>query len=705
MSYYTGPDRLFQNEFIRNEYGEVPADTVSDYKKYRERKKLEEEKRLKIETARHLNERQISDQRFGNQHHSGMSTGAIQQYQQPVNVPKPISGRWVEMKRKIYIDSQHRNKILYPDSADFVVTWGKVFQNVKNMKLVSLEFPNVIQTINGHNNAVFHVNLEDNELDTPFPVYSTFVNPGSYNLSSIQRQLTEQLKSQKRRSGYPDAEGRPAIRHLFIVNVSQETDEISFTSIIPQSTATNPVLTTNGSSRILFTQKDHGYKNRERVHIIGIAGLIGGLSGSEINGSYYITKVSEDQFSFEIAGTATNTASGGGTLVKTGREAPFQFMFGSHANGIADILGFPMENSSESVFGSNPITSYTKLITGCDTPPTHTVIHSPEHRLRVGDRIFLYNFEVTPSIYEDERSRGAFTITHVPSPDTFVIPHVIDHVSNIEYAYIGTQTFSMYFPGHGFNRITSIDQTGPNLVQITTLLDHNFTDKSTVRLTGTDCIPSIDGFYKVQPLTSDTFAVSREDLDNPLVIEEPGHQGILTADQTFFLYNVTPLGGFTSAELNNVPFKVREIIDDSTFTFTGHYGFSSHDEVGGGTPRINSRLHGWRGTQTNYFGGKLFKPVALAGANYCFLTIPGLNSDSIASSGPVRNIFAKCLITALPGTVIFDRFDSSLIDFAVPIATMSELRLVFKDANNYDVSFNGLDYSLGLELTEMVRIL
>lgn len=692
---FSGTERLYENRFINNQYREIPPDLISDYKKYREQKNEQAKKQKKIETARQLN-----------------LTQAIPRPRPPVVNPGlehrqllPSKTEYVEMKRKVFIDTKHRDIVLYPEPSDFVISWGKVFQNVKNMKLVSLEFPNVMQAVSALNNGLYHQNREDDDLDFPFPVYSTYCTPGSYNLTTIQTELTAQLKTNRRRGGQLDADGNLPLRHLFIVDVSQETDKISFTSIVPQNTPTNPITTSSGTTRIVFQQPDHGYKTGERVHIIGVQGIMGGLQGNDINGSYLVTKLSENSFSFEITTVAQGTATGGGSLIRTGRESPFQFLFGTHHNVIADILGFPVENSSETISNTDPITSNIKIITGCIPEPNQTIIIAPEHKLQVGDRVYLHNFEVTPSVYENEIYKGTFTISQVPSPDTFTIPYVIEHISDIDDAYVGTQTFSMFFPFHGFNRIVGIEQVGPNLVQITTLLDHYFDEKSTVRITGSDSVPSIDGFFHVQPLDSDTFTISSTDLDNPVVVSTPGHQGLMTTDHTFYLYNVQPFGGFTTAELNNVPFQVREIIDDFTFTFTGHYGFSSRAETGGGTPRINSKLHGWRGTQSNYFDDKLYKPIKLSGDNYCFMCIPGLNSDSISSSGPVRDIFAKIFISSVPGVTIFNEFDSSLIDFAVPIKSISELRFLIKDGNNQLLNFGNLDFSFGFELCEMVQVI
>lgn len=701
---YSQTDLLFANEFVQQDFTEIDKDKSDNFRKYREKKNEEVSKKKKIAAVKSINEPVLlnlpsREERYAN------NIPSLQPSVQGPGEAKGGKSKWIEMKRKIFIDSKDRNKILYPDAADFVISWGRSLQNVKTMKLVSLEFPNVVPAVSVYNNALHHINIEDAELEPAFPTYSTYVNTGSYNYSSLQTEFTARLKANKRRGGTLDANGLPPLRHLFIVEINQETDYVGFTSIVPQAAGNNPIITTGGQSTVFFKQENHGYEDQERIHIIGVMGIIGGLQAADLNGAYIITKLNNDRFSFEVNAVAQSTQTGGGTLTKTGREAPFQFMFGINPNPIADIIGFPVENSSVTIPEMHPLTSNIKMITDVIPGRVFSEIVCPNHGMLPGDRIFLNNFHVSPSVYENDRYKGIFQVYAVPSPDVFTIRYFIEHVSDVTNAFVGTQTFSMYYPGHGFNRITDIQQIGPNLVQITTLFDHGFDEKSTVRLSKTNCSPNVDGFYKVTPIDSDSFAISSADPTNALTLIRPGFRGILTSDHVFYLYNVKPVGGFTASDLNNVPFTIREIIDADNFTFSGNYGFSKYAETGGGPDvRINSKLHGWRGTQSNTMNGELYKPIKLSGDNYAFMCIPGLNSDSISNSGPVKDIFAKVFISAVPGVTIFNEFDASPIDFPRPIPLLNELRFVITSPDNHAISFGGLDYSFGLEVTEMVQV-
>jgi hypothetical protein len=705
----------FANEFVEDNIGDIPEDKATLYRRYRENLASSAKKKKQLETVHRVNEKM--------QHPFGMLPDRETRYREKIPRGGPLPPgpgemeigvpKWIERKRKVFIDTEFRDKIAYPDSSDFVVSWGTTFQNVKSMRLVSLEFPNVVQSIRaGVNSSIRWINLEDIDLDPPFPVYSIDANSGSYTLGTLQTELTAKMKVLKRHGGLTEP-NKPPVRHSIIVETNEDTDYVGFTSIIARASGNNPVTVVSGSNIAYFRQKDHGYMDAERIHIIGVMGIIGGLQASDINGAYTITKIDNDTFSFELQGVAQLSGVGGGTLVRSGREAPFQFLFGEDPTSIADIIGFPSENSSVPVPEIDPLTSIIRPIIGVIPGDMLTQIVAPDHKLLQGDRVFLHNVHISPSIYENEKSKGIFTVFAVPSPDVFTINYSTERVSDITNAFVGTQILEMYYPNHGFNRIVDISQMGENTVSVTTLFDHGMSEilKNTqVRITGSNCVPSIDGYWVVTPTGEDSFTISNpEDQDEedplPLLLQSPGHKGILTSDHNFFLYNVSEFGGFTAPDLNNTLFTVREIIDADNFLFQGHYGFSKRAETGGGSGiRINSKLHGWSGTQNNHLLGTLFKPVTLAGENYAFMCVPGLNSDSISTNTPVKNIFAKLFITTNPGQVIFTQFDSSPIDFAKPIPTVGELRFTIKSPHNETISFNGLDYSFGFEVIEMVQV-
>jgi len=700
-------DLLFANDFVPDTFADVPPERASQYENYREQKNRSIQKQQQLNTVRAMNQPvQPVVTALPDRQATYMSRIPPKAPLQPG--PAPAGSAILqtrEIRRKIFVDSKDRNTALYPDASDFVASWGRTFQNVKRLQLISLEFPNVVPSVTPNNNKLYWQNMDDLDLNPPYPVYSATVATGSYTLATIQTELTADMRSLKRHNDLPYPDGSLPPWHYFIVETNQQTNYVGFTSIVAVPADINPVVTTAGSSIIRFKQTNHGYETGDTIHILGVMGIVGGLSAASVTGAYTITKIDDNTFSYEVQGIAITSATGGGTLAQTGSEAPFQLLFGSYSNPIADILGFPVENSSIDVGVQDPLVSDVKNIVGVIPRGSLTDIVCPDHRLVVGDNVYLWNFNVFPSIYANDKHNGMFQVHVVPSPDVFTIQYSVEQVSDVQEAFVGTQVLSMYYPNHGFNRIVDIQQVGYNQVAITTKFDHGFTDKSKIRISQSNSVPSIDGYYAVQPLDDDTFIVSNADVFNPLTVTVSGYSGILASDYVFYLYNVEPVGGFTAADLNNVPFVVRDIVDADNFTFTGQYGFSKLAETGGGGGiRINSKLHGWAGTQSNSPGGVLHKPVKLSGDNYAYMCVPGLNSDSIATTSQVKDVFAKIFITAVPGIVIFNQFDSTPIDLPSIVPSLSELRFQIRTSENDSVSFNGLDYSFGLEVVSEEQV-
>ncbi len=110
--------------------------------------------------------------------------------------------------------------------------------------------------------------------------------------------------------------------------------------------------------------------------------------------------------------------------------------------------------------------------------------------------------------------------------------------------------------------------------------------------------------------------------------------------------------------------------------------------------------HGFNGIQTNTKNDLLNRSINLEGENYVFLCCPQLGT--MMNTGNVKDIFARILLDQSPGSMIFS-FLSNPKDFdTVPLNKLSELEF---SIINYDGSlyeFNDLDYSMVLEITEVI---
>lgn len=69
-----------------------------------------------------------------------------------------------------------------------------------------------------------------------------------------------------------------------------------------------------------------------------------------------------DSFIFEVSVKALETATGGGNTSLAGNGAPFKFLFGEYSDTVAKNLGFPLEDSSDDVTGTDQIQTFNKTI-------------------------------------------------------------------------------------------------------------------------------------------------------------------------------------------------------------------------------------------------------------------------------------------------------------------------------------------------------
>ena len=349
----------------------------------------------------------------------------------------------------------------------------------------------------------------------------------------------------------------------------------------------------------------------------------------------------------------------------------------------------------------NPFKTITLPITGI-SPGELTQLTIINHGLRVGDLIYLYNVQMTPSVYDSKNHRGIVRIAEVPTSNLVKVDFSSSSVISIDGAYAGTRLIECTFPSHGFNQIVSIvPSSTPQWVRVTTLEPHEIDMSRGVYLSGTNSIPRIDGYYEysseLRIINRDTFEVF---IGRSLTTT--GFTGALNVDQNFTLYGTTDFGGFTNIDLNGVEFFVREVIDQDTFIFSTQTGFSTSQEYGGGSEvRINSKLHGWAGTHDNSPGGVLYKPISLAGNDYSYICMPNIKKGMVNSDG-VHNVMALAYLRTAPGFVTFDEFLSEGFILDPPITKLGDIHLRCTDPFGNLLNFNSLEWSCALKITEMI---
>lgn len=184
-------------------------------------------------------------------------------------------------------------------------------------------------------------------IDLGYPTYQVFVKPGNYTATTLASQIEKDLKLVKRRNGTGQF-------HFFEVKINLDTDVMTLDSVIESQLPNNSISTIAGSTTITVNQPGHGFKNGERVKMIGVKSFAG-INSSVFVGDFFVKLVDFNTFTYEINTKATETTEGGGNTIRTGKNAPFRLLFDTTNTRIQYNTGFPDEDSSEPINSINPL--------------------------------------------------------------------------------------------------------------------------------------------------------------------------------------------------------------------------------------------------------------------------------------------------------------------------------------------------------------
>lgn len=350
--------------------------------------------------------------------------------------------------------------------------------------------------------------------------------------------------------------------------------------------------------------------------------------------------------------------------------------------------------TSGTIVRQNLLTSYTLNIESIINVLTYTKITTTiSHNLIIGDYISIFNVSSTQTLL------SSYKIIAITGLTSFLINTILSNVIISSISYIGTGIITVSFPEHGFNKITNIenntDNSGTLIIQ--TINPHNLVSNNTIRLSGTNTTPNIDGGnYIITNIDTYHFSINYSTtLTNiPTVIT-----GILGMSNKFYIYGSTDLGGITKNKINDNIFTVRDIIDINTFTFVIN-SFATKTEIGGGSAiYISSLIHGFSGIQQNIKNNILNRTINLQGENYCFLTCPQLNT--MLNTGSVTNIFARISLNQSPGFVCFDFLSNPKEFNIIPLDKLSTLDFSVITYSNNFFDFQDLDFSFCIRITEV----
>jgi hypothetical protein len=461
---------------------EVSSENSYEFKRYYERERsLNEDRRLRdsidrmsirsINLTEENDDNNLANTNVFSKKNGSIKSGTVNNIEQ--------KRRTREILTYVSIDSRNRDKVLYEKPSGFKIFLGKSFYNIKSIRLASIEFPNTNAVINTTNHAIYWTNQEDitlnriNAITQTYPEYYVQLRTGSYISTSLQIEMTNKLSSVKRRDKTGDY-------HYFIVTLDIDTDVVTFTSLILKQLSNNSLQTSENTSIIQVSLTDHGYNDGEIIYLQGVKTLAG-IPSNTLNGPHKITKINNSIFQFEVNIKAAETLQGGGNTVKTGRIAPFKFLFGEKSTTIAPNIGFPLENSSDL------IKTYIKSITNLYQA---TIITKTPHNLTndvLGSVCAISSSGTTPSVNGNKR------ITQILSSTSFTV--LIDGVLLIESYNTGQITVSSITYD-----VLSISNTVSNTILVSTFGKHNYTTSNignSVTLYDTTTTPVLDDSYTI----------------------------------------------------------------------------------------------------------------------------------------------------------------------------------------------------------------
>lgn len=670
-----------------------------------------------------------------------------------------------ERRTVVNIDSRDRDTEEYPNANSFKIRLDRAFLNIKSITLLSTEFPNADQPIKRspsvlQNNKMVWLNEEDKDFSlTPeFPEYSVEITPGNYTSKSLAKEMTTKMNSIKRSTVSGTNTGK---NHFFDISIDLDTDIVEIHQLELTNLLNNPISTNLNSQTITVQQLDHSFSVGDKAYLTGVRGFIGGISPTTFNDFHIVTAttsnigngsfgpilitelnniidftegttsriavvgkavfdnptelasnvavalnnagdynytvdfnitsankftinanstfelnwltgtnsgisigetlgytVSADdtgsnsyiadtfvpnstwQFELKVDGVFTDT--GGNNGVRSGSLLPYKFIFGSDTATLGPLLGYPAEDSSSDILTPNT----SQLTTFFNNIVSASIVTGPPRSLNI-----------------NSPSHGLSTGDYIQLYDLITTPSI---ASTLEY------TSSSRVP----------------IFQITVTDSNNFT------------LPFPDITAVNPDLGTPSWGSSR------MNVAHTGH-GLSTGDK-IRLYRAETIGGIKKININNKPFTITTVdVDNYYIDITNN--FATKAETGGGSylrvsaNNVGSTLYGFAGLQDNTSDGtNLNREINLNGEDYVFLVSPQLKTLG-NSNKLVPDIFAKILLTGVPGTRLYNTFVSNPKTFDdAPLNELEFLEFQLKRQDNNLFDLNGLDYSFSLEIVEFI---
>lgn len=646
-----------------DEENEIDEDLVREELPLSVRYKELEKSEKRIQIRRNLEQGNID---FFKNYNQSNDLGSVNIRQQEPQV------RFTQEKRHlVYVDSRNRDKILYSEQNSYKIELKRSYTNVVAVKLKSTEFVNSQQLIRNtpfdiKNNILKWQMGENNETDDGI-IYSSVLTPGNYSASQLSTLIQNSMNSVLRNNGK---------FFNFTVTIDVVSDLVQFSSI-DYTTISNPfdiTVTGETTTTFLVNYEDASttFSLGQTVFIDG-SSSVGGISGSDINGTHVITDITLNTFSFVVNGVATsNVVGGGGSSVNIGKGILFRLIF-SDSQSPYEILGFPNEDTSYGFNVTNNVESYNyKKIVEDDeiTVSIVPVTSSGTKFTSTNDKLFKNQYAFDTS--------GYYNID--------LDSYILSYNGDVRLSIKSISKPSLHFENG--------DTAQDNVYSVITCnLPHGLNTGDRIYIyneSGAEYDNSDFGGYMpykhLYGISSTEFNSSELDIITKFVNEITNPQGL-------FILTDSLLTDSTYKFKISIPYNSVSLLDDRISSLISNNYFASD---------LTDNFY-----KQNYLFGNIIltevnQNLNLSGEQYILMTSSILGDGE--TTGDVDNVFAKIQLAAASGSNIFNAYiGGQKYFYDSPLPLLTEIDIQFYTNAGTLFEFYDSDHSFTLEIVEAIQ--
>lgn len=659
-----------------NEENEIDEDLVREELPLSVRYKKQNEHEKRVQIRRNLEQGNVD---FFKNYNQGNDLGAINLR------PMQPQVRFTQEKRHlVYIDSRDRDKTLYPEQNSYEIQLKRSYVNVVSVKIKSTEFVNSQQLIRNTpfsiKNNVLSWQMGSNAETDDGNIYSSILTSGNYSATELSTLIQNSMNSIVRTNG-----------KLFNFNITIDvvSDLVQFSSI-DYTTLSNPFSITANANNTTFVVT---YENANSIFSLGQtvyidgSSSIGGISGSDINGSHIITDITLDSFTFILNAVATsNVQGGGGSSVNIGKGLLFRLLF-SNTDSPYEILGFPNQDTSYSVSVTNNIETYSYKKITQDEGITYSIVSSTStltsfnkendylNKSTYVDDDFTYNANgyVVPG--------GSVTLNNMDEDTRYIL----SESSNVRLSIKSISKPSLHFSNNDTSQDTIYSV-------ITCNLPHGLATGDRIYIysenTQDQDNSSFSGYMPYKHLYGIDITLNNDDQN---ILDKYINE--ITNAQGFYIITDNNLTDYEYKFKISVPYESIDLIDNRIEHL------------------INNNYYATDLTDSFYRENFLFGNIILTEVNQN-LNLSGeqyilMNSNVLGdgeTTGEVNNVYAKIQLAASSGSNIFNAYiggQKYFYDSPLPILQKIDIKFYTNSGELFEFYDN--DHSYTLEITEAIQ--